>query len=199
MTPTGLQNGGQNGSKIALFGYWPKASWICYLLHLGHIGRSRGAPESHPKSSPIPEPLPDLIFPHFGRIWGAMWVAIWLHVRSFSDPIFAPIFERIFGWVGVGPGRSGEVPAPPAAWIPSRTGGGFLSGDPFSGFTGSISLIRRRQAEPDAADIQIQIQFGIDAAGRPATPAQGCAGWAWNPKGPQVTRVCHQTSRRGTI
>ena len=75
-----------------------------------------------------------------------MWVPIWLHVRSFSGPIFAPIFERIFGWVRGGPGTPGSTDPKPY-W-----GGGFLSGDPFSGFTGSISLQRRRQAEPDAAD-----------------------------------------------
>ena len=56
MTPKGLQNGGQNGSKIALFGYLPKASWICYSLHLGHIGRFGGAPASHPKSSRFRKP-----------------------------------------------------------------------------------------------------------------------------------------------
>ena len=93
----------------------------------------------------------------------------------------------------------GEVPAPLAAPIPSRTGGG----DSFqeipladllevlaSNADGRRSLTRR---------IQIQIQFGIDAAGRPATPAQGCAGWARNPKGPQITPFRHQMGRRGTI
>ena len=113
LTPHELENGGQNGSKIALCGYWPKASWICYLLHLGHIGRSREAPESHPKSSSIPEPLPNPIFAHFGRIWRAMWVPIWLHFRSFSGPIFAPIFERIFGWVRGGPGTPGSTDPKP--------------------------------------------------------------------------------------
>ena len=137
ITPNRLQNGGQNDSKIALVGYLPKATWICYVLLLGHIGGSRGAPESHPKSSSIPKPLPDLIFPHFGRIWETMWVPTWLHVRSFSGPIFDPIFERIFGAL------EGDL----AASIPSRTGGGFFSGDSLSGFTRSISFIRRRRIQ----------------------------------------------------
>ena len=32
----------------------------------------------------------------------------------------------------------------------------------------------------------------------PARPPR-CAGWARNPKGPQVTPFCHQMGRRGTI
>ena len=57
----------------------------------------------------------------------------------------------------------------------------------------------RYLVESQIGYIQIQIQFGIDAAGRPATPAQGCAGWARNPKGPQITPFRHQMGRRGTI
>ena len=45
--------------------------------------------------------------------------------------------------------------------------------------------------------IQIQIQFGIYAAGRLATPAQGCASWDWNTMGPQI--ICHQIGRHPNI
>ena len=60
-------------------------------------------------------------------------------------------------------------------------------------------LIARYLIESQIGYIQIQIQFGIDAAGRTATLAQGCAGWARNPKGPQITPFRHQMGRRGTI
>merc|ERR1711965_684896 len=63
----------------------------------------------------------------------------------------------------------------------------------------SPPLIARYLVESQIGYIQIQIQFGIDAAGRPATPAQGCAGWARNPKGPQITPFRHQMGRHGTI
>ena len=53
--------------------------------------------------------------------------------------------------------------------------------------------------DDEMKNTQIQIQFGIDAAGRPAAPAQGCAGWARNPKGRQITPFRHQMGRRGTI
>ena len=65
---------------------------------------------------------------------------------------------------------------------------------------GAEMCIRDRYlVESQIGYIQIQIQFGIDAAGRPATPAQGCAGWARNPKGPQITPFCHQMGRHPTI
>ena len=60
-------------------------------------------------------------------------------------------------------------------------------------------LLARYLVESQIGYIQIQIQFGIDAAGRPATQAQGCAGWARNPKGPQIAPFRHQMGRRGTI
>ena len=67
------------------------------------------------------------------------------------------------------------------------------------GVPGSPLLIARYLVESQIGYIQIQIQFGIHAAGRPATPAQGCTGWARNPKGPQVTPFCHQMGRHPTI
>ena len=63
----------------------------------------------------------------------------------------------------------------------------------------SPPLITRYLVESQIGYIQIQIQFGIHAAGRPATPAQGCAGWARNPKGPQITPFRHQMGRHPTI
>ena len=63
----------------------------------------------------------------------------------------------------------------------------------------SPPLIARYLVESQIGYIQIQIQFGIHAAGRPATPARGCAGWTWNPKGPQITPFCHQMGRHPTI
>ena len=63
----------------------------------------------------------------------------------------------------------------------------------------SPPLIGRYLVESQIGYIQIHIQFGIDAAGRPATPAQGCAGWARNPKGPQITPFCHQLGRHPTV
>ena len=80
----------------------------------------------------------------FGGPFGTPFGSIFAHFRvRFSLRFLSGFLDGL-----------GEVPAPLAALIPSCTGGwgGFLSGDPFSGFTGSIRLIRRRQAEPDAAD-----------------------------------------------
>ena len=82
-SPKGLQNGGLNGSKIALLGDLPEVSWIWYLLYGSHMGLSRGAPGRHPKSGPNPEPLPNPLFPHFGRIWGSIGEPIWLQFGSF--------------------------------------------------------------------------------------------------------------------
>ena len=79
MSPKGLQNGCQNGSKITLLGDLPEVSWICYLLYGSHMGLSRDAPGRHPKSSPIPEHLPNPIFLHFERIWNSIWEPFWHH------------------------------------------------------------------------------------------------------------------------
>ena len=41
------------------------------------------------------------------------------------------------------------------------------------------------------------VRVGVTACCPPA--ARPWAGWAWNPKGPQVTPFCHQMGRRGII
>ena len=102
------------------------------------------------------------------------------------------------GASGQGPGTRGQKfhwggGGPWAHLGPQGAPGGPL------GTPGSPPLIARYLVESQIGYIQIQIQFGIDAAGRLATPAQGCAGWARNPKGPQITPFCHQMSRHPTI
>ena len=53
------------------------------------------------------------------------------------------------------------------------------------GFWHPPPLMARYLVESQIGYVQIQIQFGIHAAGRPATPAQGRAGWAPTPRDPK--------------
>ena len=69
--------------QMALLGDLPNTSWICYLLHLGHMGLPRDAPKCDPKSKQDSEALPEPIFVNFKRIWGSIWEPIWHHFGSF--------------------------------------------------------------------------------------------------------------------
>ena len=56
--PTGLPNGAQ----IGLLAARPKASWICYLSHLSHMGLPWPTPKWIPKCSPNIEAGPGAFF-----------------------------------------------------------------------------------------------------------------------------------------
>ena len=66
--------------------------------------------------------------PDFSDFWPDLGVHLGVQLAHFSlifqGLFFDPIFEQIFGWLGVTVAAKAEL-----GW-----GGGFLAGDPFTGF-----------------------------------------------------------------
>ena len=107
----------------------PEVSWICYLLHLSHMGLSWGAPGRHPESSWNPEPFTDLIFLFFLPDLG---VHLEAQLAQFSFIFRVHILIQFLnGFLTMRLGWGSTVAAKPGlGW-----GGGFLAGDPFTGLT----------------------------------------------------------------
>ena len=107
-------------------------------------GRSRKASEIRSKSGTPPEP-------DFSAFWADLGVHLGAQLGQFSlifqGLFFDPIFEQIFGEKAV------TVAAKPGlGW-----GGGFLAGDPFTGFYWQVRLVRLAAGfQPGAADLKAQ-------------------------------------------
>ena len=55
-------------------------------------------------------------------------------------------------------------------------------------------IIRMTYSEIPMIDLTWSFQSTLQIC-----PPARCAGWAWNPKGPQITPFCHQMGRHPTI